>query len=501
MVKKALDDDAIVYQEVRVSRRDGIKYTLDGNEVDIWAPEFRNYHSKTPVDYIRDAILDIEKKNGDPFPDIVGKEKEKELVKTALFSGSPILFRGERGYGKTTFSKAIAKLLPEKILAIKGCKIHDDPTAPICFSCKSKILSDETIELTWVPRIWVRIPGDPMLTTRQLIGGISIQKIREGYDLDHPEVFMPGRALKANRGIGYFDELGAVPTALQTLLHELFEERQVSTSEGEIVPFRINTIEVASTNPANYRGTSPIKEPLLDRMEVIEIGPPATIEEEIEIARRNCFIGCKEQPPVILPDWHMRLMAYTVTLGRNPKESDTAKKLQVPPSCRATIKLFDHLASRVILSGGRVPLLKNYGDDLEVVVLALAGRIELEYGVKESKAEVSKMLFKEGLLKVAKEVYQRIPEDSFNDIISELMNVGVAKGGVSSIVINPSVVKDLRDLKHFSSVVYDLCGGYTEDDDLFLSSAEILLYSLSMCVPRYVVKSRNEFIIKKVEDK
>lgn len=501
MVKRLLDNEDIIYQEVRLTERDGVKYTLNGKEIDIWEPEFRNYHSKTPVEYIREAIVEKEKKGEDPFPDIVGKEKEKELVATALFSGSPILFRGERGYGKTTFSKAIAKLLPEKILAIKGCKIHDDPTAPICFSCKSKILSDETVELVWVPRIWVRIPGDPMLTTRQLIGGVSIQKIREGYDLDHPEVFMPGRALKANRGVGYFDELGAVPTALQTLLHELFEEHQVSTSEGELVPFKINTIEVASTNPANYRGTSPIKEPLLDRMEVIEIGPPATLEEEIEIARRNCFVGREGNTSVVLPDWHMRLMAYAVTLGRNPKESDTARRIQVPPSCRATIKLFDHLSSKVIRSGRRVPLLRDYGEDLEVAVLALAGRIELEYGVKESRAEVSKMLFKEGLIRVAKEVYSRIPEDRFDAIISELTNVGVARAGVTTIALNTGVVEELRGLKHFSSLVYDMCGGSAEDDELFLSAAEMILYALSMCAPRYVVKSRNEFVIKKVVEK
>jgi magnesium chelatase subunit I len=499
--KRALDVEEVVYQQIRVTKGDGIRYTLNGREIDIWDREFSNYHSKKTVDYIREAIVAKEKRGEDLFPDIVGKEREKELVATALFSGSPILFRGERGYGKTTFSKAIAKLLPEKILAIKGCKIHDDPTAPICFSCKSKILLGETIELTWVPRIWVRIPGDPMLTTRQLIGGISIQKIREGYDLDHPEVFTPGKALKANRGIGYFDELGAVPTALQTLLHELFEEHQVSTSEGETVPLRLDLIEIASTNPANYRGTSPIKEPLLDRMEIIDIGPPASVEEEIEIARRNSFIGREKRFDVVLPDWHMRLMAYTVMLGRNPNECDTARKIQTPPSCRATIKLFDHLASRVIRGGRRVPLLKDYGEDLEVVTLALAGRIELEYGVRESRAEVSKMLFKESLLRIAKEVYDKIPSDRFDDIIAELISVGTPKGGVYSIPVDLTFVKNLRGLKHFSSAVYELCGGYVEDDEFFLSAAEILLYALSMCAPRYVVKGRSDYLVKKVEEK
>ncbi len=248
-------------------------YILDGREVDIWSEELSYYHSRSVADYVRDNLLKTE----DPFPEIVGKEREKELVKNALLSGSSILFRGRKGYGKTTFAKAIAKLLPDRILAIKGCKINDDPVNPVCFSCRKKLESG-VVELEWVKPRFVRICGDPMMTTRQLIGGISLQKIREGYDLDSPEVFSPGRILKANRGIAYVDELGAIPSALQTLLHELLEEKQVTTPEGDIVPMKIDVLFLASTNPANYRGVSDIKEPLLDRMEEIEIGPPEKLE-------------------------------------------------------------------------------------------------------------------------------------------------------------------------------------------------------------------------------
>jgi hypothetical protein len=146
-------------------------------------------------------------------------------------------------------------------------------------------------------------------------------------------------------------------------------------------------------------------------------------------------------------------------------------------------------------------LLKDYGEDLEVVTLALAGRIELEYGVRESRAEVSKMLFKESLLRIAKEVYDKIPSDRFDDIIAELISVGTPKGGVYSIPVDLTFVKNLRGLKHFSSAVYELCGGYVEDDEFFLSAAEILLYALSMCAPRYVVKGRSDYLVKKVEEK
>ena len=320
--------ESVLYLDVEVTPGSGPGFTLEGEAIDIWTEPYSYYHSRSPVDYVRDRILDLEKKGLDPFPGIVGKAKEKELVKSALFSGSPILFRGEKGYGKTTFSKAIAKLLPEKILAVKSCKIHDDPSHPSCFACKHKVAHQEEVELTWVPTAWVRIPGDPMLTTRQLIGGISIQRIREGYDLDHPEVFIPGRAVKANRGVGYFDELGALPSSLQTLLHELFEERQVTTTEGDLVPFRIDALEIASTNPANYRGTSPIKEPLLDRMESIDIGPPETLEEEVEIGLRNMYVARGRNEALKIPIWHARILARLVRFARNEAECSTAKKIQ-----------------------------------------------------------------------------------------------------------------------------------------------------------------------------
>ncbi len=101
---------------------------------------------------------------------------------------------------------------------------------------------------------------------------------------------------------------GAIPSSLQTLLHELFEEKQVTTTEGDIVPFRLDAIILAATNPANYRGKSPIKEPLLDRMEEIEIAPPETLEEEIEIGKRNMYLVKVKGLESEIPDWHLRTL-------------------------------------------------------------------------------------------------------------------------------------------------------------------------------------------------
>ncbi|MEM2925054.1 MAG: hypothetical protein QXJ68_05135 [Methanocellales archaeon] len=488
-MKRRIRPEAIL-EEVIVTKQNSPKYYLNGKEVDIWSEEYVNYHSKSPVDYIRERILECEKNGIDPFPDVVGKAKEKEMVKNALLSGSPILFKGARGYGKTTFSKAIAKLLPEKLLAIKGCKINDDPTKPTCLACKAKIISGK-VELTWVPRIWVRIPGDPMLTTRQLIGGISIQKIREGYDLDDPEVFIPGRALKANRGVGYFDELGAIPTSLQTLLHELFEEHQISTTDGDIVPFKVDAIEIASTNPANYRGINPIKEPLLDRMEQIEIGPPETLEDEIEIGKRNMYIvKVKKQPPTI-PFYHLKILARIVRYARDKQKCEIAKKIETEPSCRATIKLFDHIKSIANRSGREIPLLIDYGEAFETIKLALAGRIELAYGVKESKSTLIEQLAQQAIAKTCREIYNELSEAEFSALYKELRKIG-------RIPIEIQILSKLRGKPEVDGVINRISRTTNPSDEEYLAALEIILHSMSICLPRAVERTRDGYIVKEL---
>ncbi len=453
-----------LFEEVVITESNAPRFILNGEEVDIWDGELSHYHSLSVVDYIKESLLEFEEKEIDPFPEIIGKGSEKEMLKNALMSGSNILFKGMKGYGKTTFSKSIAKLLPERILAVKGCKINDDPTRPVCFSCKKAVMEENEVELTWVTRKWVRILGDPMMTTRQLIGGLSIQKIREGYDIDSPEVFTPGRILKAHRGIAYVDELGAIPSAMQTLLHELLEEKQITTPEGDIIPMRIDTIFISSTNPANYRGTSDIKEPLLDRMEEIYIGPPDNLEEEILIGLRNMRL--KDGPA--LPDWHLRILARTVRLARNDG-SKIAARIEVEPSCRATIKLFDHVRASALRANRDAVLFADYGKNYENIKLGLRSRIELDYE-DMSKDEVISALVEEAINQTSMEIYSRIPRDEFGGIIKDVEDLS------SSGIIDVERA-EFSDKKHLSAFINNLCSSAQE----FNSAFEMLLEALRRC--------------------
>ncbi|MBO8181711.1 MAG: AAA family ATPase [Archaeoglobus sp.] len=451
-----------LFEDVTITESNAPRFILNGEEVDIWDGELSKYHSLSVADYLRESLLEFEERGTDPFPEIIGKKAEKEMLKNALISGSNILFKGMKGYGKTTFSKAIAKLLPEKILAVKGCKINDDPTKPVCFSCKRALLEDNEVELTWVGRKWVRILGDPMMTTRQLIGGLSIQKIREGYDIDSPEVFTPGRILKAHRGIAYVDELGAIPSAMQTLLHELLEEKQITTPEGDIIPLKIDTIFISSTNPANYRGTADIKEPLLDRMEEIFIGPPETLEEEILIGLRNMRL--KDGP--LLPDWHLRILARTVRLARAEDGSRFANRIEVEPSCRATIKLFDHVKASALRANREAVILADYGRNYENVKLAMRSRMELDYE-DVSKDEVISALVEDAINRTSMEIYSKIPKEEFRGIVEDISELG-------EINIERA---EFSDTEHLFPFVNSIASSPAE----YSSALEILLEALRRC--------------------
>ncbi len=451
-----------IFEDVKIKRGSAPKFILNGEEVDIWDEELVNYHSKSVSDYIREKLIEFEKRGIDPFEEIIGKEKEKEMVKTALMSGSNILFKGKKGYGKTTFSKAISKLLPDKILAIKGCRIHDDPTQPTCFSCKKKLLEEDEVELVFIPKKWIRIAGDPMMTTRQLIGGISLQKIKEGYELDHPEVFTPGRVLKAHRGIAYFDELGSIPSALQTLLHELLEERQITTPEGDIVPMKIDTLVIASTNPANYKGVSDIKEPLLDRMEQIDIGPPETIEEEIAIGLRNMALDGS-----LIPEWHLKIIASAVRCMRSNNCRYSAR-IEVEPSCRATIKAFDHVVASAMRNGRKAVMFADYGKDFANLSLALKSRFEVDYEDELSKDEVVKGVVNDAIDTVCGEVYAAIPRSIFGGMMEELSEIGE---------INVYSSNGFEDYKNLWAFVSSICRRKEEVN----SALEITLEAIARC--------------------
>ena len=77
-----------------------------------------------------------------PFTAIVGQEKMKlALVANAINPTiAGVLIRGERGTGKSTAVRALARLLPEHRV-VEGCHFGDDPDEPehFCIECRQRV--------------------------------------------------------------------------------------------------------------------------------------------------------------------------------------------------------------------------------------------------------------------------------------------------------------------------------------------------------------------------
>src|SRR3989344_3581304 len=102
------------------------------------------------------------------FSDILGQNKAKKQVLSALIMNRHIILVGPPGIGKTTFAKNVAKLLPE--LKVNDCSFHCDPNNPFCPECLS---SKPKIKVMKGVERFVRIQGSPDLTVEDMLGDID----------------------------------------------------------------------------------------------------------------------------------------------------------------------------------------------------------------------------------------------------------------------------------------------------------------------------------------
>src|ERR1700716_3144492 len=92
---------------------------------------------------------------GEPlFPGIIGYDETvvPQLV-NAVLSRHNFILLGLRGQAKSRILRALADLLDERIPVVPGCEIHDDPLAPLCASCRARIIKEgDALRIGWLSR-------------------------------------------------------------------------------------------------------------------------------------------------------------------------------------------------------------------------------------------------------------------------------------------------------------------------------------------------------------
>jgi len=351
--------------------------------------DLANYTPIPTVYQLRYAILKKIQVGEDPLPDIQGREEVKRDVLRALLSGSHPYLVSEEGTGKTRLARAVAKLLPP-VPVIKGCPYNDDPKWPrhmLCPRCRQSEdpIKEFGVEIKSGEKRFSRIQGNEYTNEAKLLGLKDIQAIAQGRSPSDPLVFTGTGIFRANRGILFIDELPAIRTKVQVLLHPVLEEKKAILEEYNF-EHPLDLILIATGNPQGFSHVNEVPRPLLDRLELIYMDLPEW-ETEREIMLRERFrvredyFAQEEEAPamprisleelerrVLVPAWIIDLINGAV------RHSRRCRFLDKRASIRGSIRALDHTASNLELEGRSVG---NLRDALTGLRLSLRGRVGL----------------------------------------------------------------------------------------------------------------------------
>ena len=190
-------------------------------------------------------------------------------------------------------------------------------------------------------RRFVRIQGSPDLTAEDLLGDIDPTKAFKFGPHDY-RAFTPGKLLKGNRGIVFFDELNRVPEKLQNALLQVLEER-IATIGPYDVDYASNFIMLATMNPREHAGVEELSDVLLDRFDIVRMGYPETPERERQILIKY---GLKTDG-IEIPD---EVIDAIVKLVRATREEPWDKELDQGASARAGLSLYEKVQTIALLN-------------------------------------------------------------------------------------------------------------------------------------------------------
>ena len=217
-----------------------------------------------------------------PFSAIVGQDKMKlALILNAVHPAiGGVLIRGEKGTGKSTAVRALARLLPEQTV-VADCQYHCDPdaTEALCSDCRDRIARGESLPRA---RRRMRVVELPINASEdRVVGAIDIEAaIKSG-----ERRFEPGVLAEANRNILYVDEVNLLDDHLvDVLLDAAAMGVNVVEREGISIWHPARFILVGTMNPEE----GDLRPQLLDRFGLtVDVEGIKDIGQRVEIVERR----------------------------------------------------------------------------------------------------------------------------------------------------------------------------------------------------------------------
>ena len=224
-----------------------------------------------------------------PFTAIVGQDRMKlALILNAINpTVGGVLIRGEKGTGKSTAVRALARLLPEQQV-VAGCHFgcHPEDRETLCQDCRA--LLEESGELPSTTRR-MRVVELPINASEdRVVGTIDLEAaLKEG-----SRRFEPGVLAEANRNILYVDEVNLLDDHIvDVLLDAAAMGVNVVEREGVSVAHPARFILVGTMNPEEGE----LRPQLLDRFGLcVDVEGIRDLEQRVAIVEARA--GWEEDP-------------------------------------------------------------------------------------------------------------------------------------------------------------------------------------------------------------
>ena len=311
------------------------------------------WRSKPVKEEMRDNLLARLRAGGPLLPGIVGYDETvlRQLVH-AVLSRHDVLLLGLRGQGKTRILRSLVAFLDERIPAVAGREINDDPYAPVSLHARELIAErgDET-PIEWIGR--ERRYGEklatPDVSMADLIGDIDpVKALSQKLGYGHEGAIQFGIIPRTNRGIFAINELPDLQARIQVGLLNIMEERDIQIRSFR-VRMPLDLMMAFSANPEDYTSRGNIITPLKDRIDSqIITHYPRTPETAMAITAQEAWLdrGGKVVP-VIAP--LLRKVVERIAFEARDDKDYVDQKSGV--SARLPIAALELLCSAVELRG------------------------------------------------------------------------------------------------------------------------------------------------------
>ena len=260
------------------------------------------------------------------LPGIIGyDETVMPEIENGILAGHHMVFLGERGQAKSRIIRALAGLLDERVAAVEGCEINDDPVSRrSAGTCRRRASEkgDANCRIDWIGREqrYAEKLATPDVSVADLIGEIDPIKVAEGRYLADEETIHYGLIPRTNRGIFAINELPDLTEKVQVGLFNLMEEKDVQI-KGYKIRLPLDVVIVASANPEDYTSRGRIITPLKDRFDIqIRTHYPRTIEDEIAIMEQECGYPASAAMALRVPQFMKEIVAQLTFEARASNE-------------------------------------------------------------------------------------------------------------------------------------------------------------------------------------